>query len=75
MMHTMIRGKSLIEGNVFDPPQKGKIRKTDIMDKDNNTLGSRSRPVDARVVTRETGCWICQRASSPHFFSNNPFGA
>jgi hypothetical protein len=35
----MIRGKSSIEGNVFDPPQKGKIRKTDIMDKYNEYAG------------------------------------
>jgi hypothetical protein len=37
----VIRGKSSIEGNVFDPPQNGKTRKTDIIDKD-NALGSRA---------------------------------
>jgi hypothetical protein len=63
----MIGGKSLIEGNVFDAPQKGKIRKTDIIDKD-NTLGSRPRSVDARVETRETGCWICPARIKPTFF-------
>jgi hypothetical protein len=43
MMHTMIRGKSSIEGNVFDPPQKGKIRKPDIIDKDNKYAGEQAR--------------------------------
>ena len=39
MMHEMIRGKASIEGNVFDPPQKGKTGKTDIIDKDNKYAG------------------------------------
>ena len=70
MMHEMIRGKSSIESNVFDPPQGVNIRKPDIIDKD-KTLGSRPRSVDARVV-RSSGRWICQRASSPHFFAIIP---
>jgi hypothetical protein len=40
----MIRRKSSIEGNVFDAPQKGKIRKTDIIDND-NTLGAGRDPL------------------------------
>jgi len=54
MMHKMIRGKSSIEGNVFDPPPKGKIRKTDIIDKDNKYAGKQARSVDARVVTQRS---------------------
>jgi len=69
-MHKMIHGKCSIEGNVFDPPQKGKSRKPDIIDKD-NTLGSKPRSVDARVVC-SSGRWTCQRASSPHFFAIIP---
>jgi hypothetical protein len=44
MMHKMSRGKFSIEGNVFDPPQKGKSRKPDIIDKD-NTLGAGRDPL------------------------------
>ncbi len=39
MMLEMVRGESSIEGNVFDPPQKGKTRKTDIINKDNEYAG------------------------------------
>jgi hypothetical protein len=45
MMHKMIRGKSLIEGNVFDAPQKVKIRKTDIMDNDHEYAGEGRDPL------------------------------
>ena len=75
MMHEMIRGKASLEGNVFDPPQKGKTRKTDIIDKDNKYAGSSPRSVDARVVRRsEAGCDLPARIK-PTFFRNNPFGA
>jgi len=54
-MHKMIRGKSSIESNVFDPPRTGEIRKPDIMDKYNEYAGKEgSRSVDARIVRRST---------------------
>ena len=54
-MHKMMRGKSSIESNVFDPPRAGEIRKPDIMDKYNESAGKEgSRSVDARIVRRST---------------------